>query len=237
MTPAELRAVHGVPECTLDDATVASLPAEAPPAPWLAECSSITWYGRGGRAAAAAAGAPANRSSALAVIGGLVSYRNTPVGPYHEAFGTVALRDGRKVCGSIPFMAVDSLSSLVGGRQNWALPKCLASFTGEPGELTMTAKGDGWQISATARPFGPRYRVPMSGRLVQAWPDGILRESALDGKARSRSAIVTVEIESDGPLPTWLRPGRHLGAILLDATFDLSVPAHSRWPNGRDTDR
>ena len=224
MTPAELLTVPGVPECRLDDETAAALPAEAPPAPWLAECSAIVWYGRGGRAAKQAAGAAGENARALATIGGLVSYRNTPVGPYHEAFGTVAVRTGRTVRGTIPFMAVDSLTSLVGGRQNWALPKCRATFTGEPDDLTMTAEGDGWFVRATARPFGPRYKVPMRGRMVQPWPDGVVRESALDGSSRSRSAIVTVEVRSDGALARWLRPGRHLGAVLLDSSFTLGVP-------------
>jgi hypothetical protein len=228
MTIIDLRAVPGVPECALDAATVAALPDGVAPAPWTVTCSAITWYGRGGRAAGAAVGpavAPSGR--ALVTIGGLVSYRDTPVGPYHEAFGTVAVRRGRGVRGSIPFLAVDSLPSLVGGRANWSLPKCLAEFTGEPSAsgATMTAQGDGWTIRATARPFGPRYPVPMSGRLVQPWPDGEVRECVLTGGGRSRSAVVTVEVASTrGTLPVWLRPGRHLGGVLLDTTFTLSDP-------------
>jgi hypothetical protein len=224
MTFAQLRAVPGVPECALDDDTVAQLPDETAPAPWEVTCSSITWYGRGGRAAAQAAGAVGRGRRALAVIGGIVSYRDTPVGPYHEAFGTVALQQGRQMRATIPFMAVDSPVSLVGGRANWSLPKCLATFNGSP-TSTMTAEGDGWRIRASARPFGPSYPVPMSGRLLQAWPDGVVREAVLDGRARSRSAIVIVEVTSTGPLPGWLRPGRHLGAVLLEASFGLSAPA------------
>jgi Acetoacetate decarboxylase (ADC) len=235
MTITDLRAVRGVPECALDDVTVAALPSQVARAPWTVTCSSITWYARGGRAAGAAAGPVAPSGRALVTIGGLVSYTDTPVGPYHEAFGTVAVRRGRSVRGTIPFMAVDSLPSLVGGRANWSLPKCLARFTGEPSPSgsTMTADGDGWRIVATARPFGPRYRAPMSGRLVQPWPDGALRESVLSGTGHARSAIVTVHVESTrGDLAAWLRPGRHLGAVLLDTSFTLAEPSVAGAPHG-----
>jgi hypothetical protein len=120
-------------------------------------------------------------------------------------------------------MAVDSRDSVVGGRQNWSLPKVLARFTGEPAEHAMTAEGPGWSVRVTARPIGPRLPVKTTGRVVQAWPDGEVRSAVLTGKARSRPALVTVEVDSDGGLPSWLRPGRHLGAIMSDTNFTLPV--------------
>lgn len=225
MTTIDVGAVPGVAECSLSEEILAMLPSEAPPAPWTVHCSSITWYGRGGRAAARAAGRtviPAGR--ALATIGGLVAYADTPVGPYNEVFGVVAYRDGRSVRGTIPFMAVDSPTSLVGGRGNWSLPKTLAHFTGAPAPsgCVMSAEGEGWLVRATARPFGPTLKVPMTSRMAQAWPDGAVRESALTGTGRSRSAIVTVEVDSRADLPRWLRPGRHFGSVLTDVEFTLS---------------
>ena len=225
MTVIDLRAVPGVAECDLDADIVSALPATAPPAPWTVRCSSITWYGRGGRSAARAAGqavVPSGR--ALATIGGLVSYAETPVGPYREVFGVVAHRVGRSVRGTIPFMAVDSSTSLVGGRGNWSLPKTLARFTGEPDPsgCVMSAEGNGWLVRATARPFGPTLTVPMTSRMAQVWPDGIVRESKLTGTGRSRSAIVTVEVDSRADLPGWLRPGRHFGSVLSEVEFTLS---------------
>lgn len=217
--------VPGVSECTLDAGTLAELPAEAPPAPWL-DCrfSSIIWLARGGRMAGRAAGAAnPTRGRALAVVGGMVSYSDTPVGAYHEVFGTVGLRAGRAVRGTVPFMAVDSPSSLVGGRTNWSLPKCLARFTGEPGDGEMTAAGDGWAVRVRARPYGPTFRLPMSGRVVQPWPDGALREATLEGSGRGRSAVVTVDVESAGDLPVWLRPGRHLGTVVHEASFTMAA--------------
>jgi hypothetical protein len=221
--PFDLQAVPGVAECRLPAATVAELPATAPVAPWRdLRLTSILWLTRGGRTAGRAAGA-ANRSHgrALAVIGGLISYSDTPVGPYHEVLGAVGLRAGRTVRNTVPFMAVDSTASLVGGRTNWSLPKTLARFTGEPADGEMTAHGEGWAVRVRARPYGPSVPIPMSGRIVQAWPDGQLRSAALAGKGRGRSAIVTVEVESDGELPSWLRPGRHLGAVVSQASFTM----------------
>lgn len=229
MTTIDLRSVPGVPECDLSDEMYASLPLDAAPAPWTVTCSSITWYGRGGRAPARAAGAAVVGSGrALATIGGMVSYLDTPVGPYSEVFGVVAYRDGRTVTGTIPFMAVDSPTSLVGGRSNWSLPKTLARFSGAPSSTgcTMSAEGEGWSVRATARPFGPSFRVPMTSTLVQPWPDGRLRAATLRGTGRSRAAVVTVAVDSRGDLPRWLRPGRHLGSVLTDVVFALGVPEH-----------
>lgn len=222
MPTLDLASVYGVPECTLADEVLASLPHSAPAAPWE-DCrfTSIMWFARGGRAAAAAAGVVGEGARALAVIGGMVSYEKTPVGAYHEVFGVVGLQQGRGAVGTVPFMAVDSRDSLVGGRSNWSLPKCLASFSGEPASGAMVADGDGWQVRVTARPFGPAYPLPMEGRVAQLWPDGVVRSSLLDGRARARTALVTVEVASDGSLPRWLRPGRHLGSVTLDASFSL----------------
>jgi hypothetical protein len=225
MTPADLLAVPGVPESTLDAATSAELPAEAPLAPWNCASTGIVWLSRGGPAALAVAGSDVARGArAPVVIGGLISYRSTPVGEYHEVFGGVALRTGRQVAVTIPFMAVDSRDSVVGGRQNWSLPKVLARFTGEPTSLAMTAEGDGWSVRVTAKPIAPRLPVRTTGRVMQAWPDGSVRSAVLTGRARSRPALVTVEVRSDGNLASWLRPGRHLGAVMTDTAFTLPEP-------------
>ncbi|MFN2559736.1 MAG: acetoacetate decarboxylase family protein [Jatrophihabitans sp.] len=226
MTPADLLAVPGVPESTFAPATSPDLPAVAPPAPWNCTSTGIVWLARGGPRALAVAGREVARGAkAPVVIGGLISYASTPVGTYHEVFGGVALRTGRDVAVTIPFMAVDSRDSVVGGRQNWSLPKVLARFTGEPTELAMTAEGDGWTVRVTARPIAPKLPVKTTGRVVQAWPDGSVRSAVLTGKARSRPALVTVEVRSNGNLASWLRPGRHLGAVMTGTEFTLPDPS------------
>jgi hypothetical protein len=226
MTIAELRAVPGVPESTLDDATAAALPTEAPPAPWECESAGVVWWGRGGGVRRSRAGDVLPGSGRpLIVVGGLISYRRTPVGPYHEVFGGVGMRRGRSVQVSIPFMAVDSRDSVVAGRQNWSLPKVLAQFTGESGAgVASVAEGDGWTVRVTARPLGPRMPARMRGRMVQRGPDGVARSAVLSARARTTPALVTVSVWSSGDLASWLRPGRHLGAITSDVSFTVRAP-------------
>jgi Acetoacetate decarboxylase (ADC) len=221
----DLRGVPGVPESTLDDATAASLPAEAPLAPWECDSSGIVWLSRGRDVRSTLGELLPPDGKAAVVLGGMISYQRTPVGEYREVFGGVGLRKGRDVSVSIPFMAVDSPDSVVGGRQNWSLPKVIAAFTGEPAGRTMTASGDGWTVRVSARPIGPRLPVKTTGRVVQHFPDGALRSAILTGRAKSRPAIVTVEVSSSGRLASWLRPGRHLGAIMTSTTFTLP-PMH-----------
>jgi hypothetical protein len=218
---ADLRAVPGVPESMLDETTAASLPPEAPPAPWECDSTGIVWLSRGRGVRATLGDLLPPDGKAAVVVGGMVSYARTPVGEYREVFGGVGLRNGRDVSVSIPFMAVDSRDSVVGGRQNWSLPKVLAEFTGGPEERRMTASGHGWTVRVTARPIGPRLPVKTTGRVVQYFPDDALRSAILTGRAKSRPAIVTVEVTSSGQLASWLRPGRHLGAIMSGTTFTL----------------
>jgi hypothetical protein len=215
--------VPGVAECRLDAATLARLPANETPAPWTGEFTAVVWWARAGRAATRAAAAGGSSGPrALTVAGGFAAYDHTPVGRYHEVFGAIGVRHGAGVAGTVPFMAVDSRASLVAGRGNWSLPKCPAAFTGDPGQGLLTARGDGWTVRAEPRPFGPWSPLPVAGRLVQRWPDGVHRVAVLRGRARARAAIVEVQVESAGQLATWLRPGRHLGAVLSQTSFTLS---------------
>jgi hypothetical protein len=226
MIKTELAAVPGVPESSLNQATLDSLPSSAPSAPWDVTCTGIVWWGRAagvGRSSVRSVLPDAGRP--VLVIGGMLAYDSTPVGAYHEVFGGVGLRRGRGLAVSIPFMSVDSAESVVGGRQNWSLPKVLAAFSGSPASRSMTASGDGWTVRVTARPLAPRMPAPMKGLVVQRWPDGLVRSAMLDGRGRSQLAVVTVSVESSGDLATWLRPGRHLGAITSDVRFTLPAPS------------
>ena len=226
MKPAELLAVPGVAESTLSADAAAALPASAPEAPWTCTSAGVVWWSRArGVAASSAAAVAAGRGKPVVTIGGLISYASTPVGPYHEVFGGIGTRHGRGVEVSIPFMAVDSPDSVVGGRQNWSLPKVLASFTGEPGrDWGLSASGDGWTVHVRARPLLPAIGAKMKGLVVQRWPDGSVRTAMLDGRGRSRLAIVTVDVSSSvGDLASWLRPGRHLGVVTSSVEFTLPV--------------
>jgi hypothetical protein len=163
------------------------------------------------------------------VGGALLRYADTPVGPYDEVLGVVGTADGLRPVGTVAFMAVDSEASVVGGRVNWGMPKTLAAFDRPDAGRTVAATvvgggGSPWQVAVTARPVGPS--LPVALRLVagQQFPDGRVGHSTLRARGRARLAVVTVDVSSAGPLPTWLRPGRHLGTVLSDAAFDLQPP-------------
>lgn len=224
----ELTGVGGVPETQLGGALVDRLPENLAPAPWACRCEAVVWLSRGGRAAAAATPS-AVRGRALGVVGGFVRYAETPVGAYDEVLGLVASAAGRRGWGSVAFMAVDSEASLVGGRTNWAMPKTLASFTGGVGRgETFAATGADerrWRVSATPVRVGPALPVRLVGTARQQFPGGAVGAAHLTGRGRVRPALVQVEVASDGPLPAWLRPGRHLGAVIESGEFALDAPS------------
>ena len=229
MNRTELTGVAGVPETAISDALLARLPANDSPAPWECVCEAVVWFGRAG-AAARQALPPALRGTApaLAVVGAMVRYLETPVGPYDEVVGMVASRTGMRPWGSVAFMSVDSEPSLVGGRTNWAMPKTLGTFEGAVGDRERFAASGAdetrWQVSATPRTWGPAVPVRLAGAARQEFPGRLVGESALQARGRLRPALVEVDVDSDGPLPGWLRPGRHLGAVVERATFTLAAP-------------
>lgn len=231
MSRIELTGLRGVPETALSEALVATLPANAAPAPWECRCSALLWLGRGGRAAAAALPPALAGSSALATIGGFVRYTDTPVGAYDEVLGMVGSRTGLRPWGNVAFMSVDSESSLVGGRTNWAMPKTLARFDGElaNGQVITGSSADrlSWTVSATPRVVGPAIPLKTRASARQQFADGRVGDSLLTFAGRVRPALVTVGVSSAGPLPTWLRPGLHLGALIDQAVFTLGEPRFS----------
>lgn len=224
----EISGLPGIPEALLSDTLVASLPENLSEAPWTCDCSALMWLGRGGRAAAAALPPALQGNSALATIGGFVRYRQTPVGPYDEVLGMVGSHTGTRPWGHVALMAVDSPSSLVGGRTNWAMPKTLAHFDGAPaaGRTISATSTDGahWSVSAHARSIGPALPVRSRGTARQQFSDGRVGDSVLTFSGRARPAIITVAVSSEGPLAGWLRPGRHIGAVIEKASFTLGIP-------------
>jgi len=218
-------AVAGVPETFVSQELLARLPENLAPAPWDARCQATIWMSRGGKEARAALPPALRRHAAVMVIGGMVRYEYTPVGTYDEVFGIVAARDGRRPFGTVAFMAVNGLETLVGGRTNWGMPKTLAEFEGDPG-TGMTARGveSTWSVSARPRVIGPTMGYGTTGSARQVDALGQVLSSRLEGKFRMRPAIVTVDVSSEGSLPRWLRPGRHLGSVSPEMAFSLGVP-------------
>ena len=224
-----LTGVVGVPETLLDRALLVRLPVTAAPAPWTVECDAVLWVTRAGPAARQAVPPALPCFRRLVVVGGVVRYRGTPVGPYGEVLGAVGGVESARPVGSVVFMAVDSEESLVAGRLNWALPKTLGVLTGPSAEGTVIARGvEGHRWAVTVSPRGRGPAVPVRGRttLRQASGRSVLT-SRLHASGRLRPALVRVGVESDGPMAGWLRPGRHLGAVLTGVRLTLEQPRSS----------
>ncbi len=146
-----------------------------------------------------------------------VSYLGSPVGPYSEILASPqllagAVRRGVLARVHVPFIAVDSLPSVQGGRSHWSLPKTLATFSG--GALDREVRGDGWRVRAAARPAGPW--LPSVARLGSTQVDGTgaVSSSVTRSVSRARLARVVVETESTRDLAGWLLPGTHRGLVL-----------------------
>jgi len=196
-----------------------------PDAPWHSVVDALLWFHLATPDARAMLPEPLIARAGTAItIGGLISYRDGPVGPYGEVFGAPVMLRGTPLLSHVAFMAVDSEASLAGGRRNWALPKVLASFDGDPGRPgPVTASGDGWELCVTAA--ARDRRLPFAGifRCSQVWPDGRIREFTVRMRGRARLARAEVQHRVRSPLTGWLAAGRH-PAILLSGTQDVSPP-------------
>ena len=216
----------GIAETALPAGLMADLPADAPPAPWNVRCRAAIWWTRPDRTASAALkdvipAAIGAAATPLLTVGAMVSYEETPVGPYSEVLAAVVLRKGSSLSGHVPFMAVDSPASIVGGRTNWALPKTLAEFRGWPqNNAVMEAVGPGWAIQATPRSSGPPlpWLLPSLVELVQIGPDGTRFSTKPRGRGTARLARVTVEASTAPGMTSWYPAGRCFGILSENLT-------------------
>lgn len=204
--------VPGVPESALPEALVGQLPASTQSPPWDCRVEAVVWWHRASPAARALLPRSLRPGPPLTVAA-FVTYLHTPVGPYSEVLASPHLVSGallRRVLVRVhvPFIAVDSLASIHGGRVHWALPKAMAAFEGT------RAVGDGWEVAATATARGPW--LPVLGRLSssQVSATGLVTSSVTTSRARARLAKVRVETSSTGDLASWLLPGDHRGLVL-----------------------
>ena len=195
-----------------------------PPAPWATRLRAIVWTHR---ATPDAPGflAPALRGRRFApvTIGAFVQYLDTPVGRYSEVFGSplLLLRSARLPAIHVPFMAVDLLASLRGGRANWALPKTLARFSGAG--TSLSARGDDWEVAAEASARGPRLPLVSVARNLQVDEAG--RELLTPMRARGVWRAARVDVRTAGStLPAWLVGGSHRGLVLERASMTFGVP-------------
>jgi hypothetical protein len=219
MTAHALQDVFGVPESALADAVAAQLPPTSPPAPWHTRADLVMWLHRA--APDAARHLPpllSQRPTIPLTVGAFVRYHDTPVGPYGEILAApVLLAEAPLPPACVPFIAVDSLASIRGGRENWDLPKTLARFAFGAG--TVSAHGDGWRVEArvSARPRALPIRLALRDRQPAA--------GLIDILAAGRAQPAAVDLDVAGPeLPRWLLPGRHPAIAIRDGRMRFGVP-------------
>lgn len=212
------RELPGAPESRLAAGLAADLPDATPAPPWRCRVEAVVWWHRAPVAAQAALpDAVRGRGPWPLVVGAVVHYLDSPVGPYREVLGALVSLSARPTV-HVPFIAVDSLASVHGGRAHWALPKTLASFTSGPAGSTR-ASAAGWEVDVRPAPVGPRLPVAGRLRLLQATATGGTVTGTTTAYARARAARVGVRVGTDtagdpGSIAGWLRSGRHRGLVL-----------------------
>ncbi|MFG1920849.1 hypothetical protein [Cryptosporangium sp. NPDC048952] len=212
--------IPSVPESFL--AVDIELPESSAPAPWKTKIDAAFWWHRASLEAASTLPVELRALGTIPVtFVAFVRYRESPVGAYSEIFASpVLLRQWPVPPLHVPFIAVDSLASVHGGRANWALPKTLASFTW--GSSSIAAAGDGWDVAASAQASTPRFPVAGGLKVVQLFEEGP-RPAWIGLYGRARLGRVTVA--ASGPtLSSWLTPGRHPALLISNATMHVGAP-------------
>jgi Acetoacetate decarboxylase (ADC) len=199
--------------------------APPPPAPWHSTIDALLWLHPATPVARDLLPAQlAPRAWLPVTVGGLISYREGPVGPYGEIFGAPLMLRGAPMLSHVAFMAVDSERSVAGGRGNWALPKVLATFHGDPGlPGSVLARGDDWAVRVHATARTRRFPLALVMRSAQVSEDGEVREFSVRMRGRARLARVEVEHLAPSPLSAWLVSGRHV-AVVLSGRQVVSAP-------------
>ena len=217
LSPAVLADLPACPESVLSAQDRDRLPAGTPAPPWPTRVEAVVWWHRATPDAVLAL--PPGLHDQVGprlTVGACLRYLDTPVGPYEEVLAVPVLLRSRGLRVSIPFIAVDSIASVHGGRAHWGLPKALAAFTRDGDAVE--AVGEGWRVAAAPRALGPR--LPAYGRFAGTQlPGGVERTARSSTRGTARPARVAVQVSSDragqpGSIAGWLRPGRHAGLLV-----------------------
>ena len=155
----------------------------------------------------------------------LVRYEETPVGPYSELAATL-IPDGGDGYGHIPFIVVDSLPSIVGGRANWLLPKALARFDWSDGGRAVAVSSDepatpAWSVAVTFASTDEPAPVTVPSQVKQVSVDGVVRRFSGELSGSMRAGTVEVDAWADGPLAALIRPGSYDATGIIDCRFDV----------------
>lgn len=192
------------------------------PPPWTCRLNAVLWWRGPKLVRERDGGLPAvvtQAGSRVVESAALVTYTDTPVGPYSEVLaGLVILRLPAPLV-HVPFIAVDSRPSRVSGRANWALPKVAADF-----DAHGMVRGPDWSVRARTRAGGPPLPVRARARLLQVADDGRCLSAGLRVRGTARLARVDVAVTEGGSLPRWVPSGRCWGAVLTSGTLTLAGP-------------
>ncbi|OZC84709.1 hypothetical protein CH254_20105 [Rhodococcus sp. 06-412-2C] len=186
----------------------------SPAAPWPANVRATIWWHR----ARSSEFGPSGAATLPITMAMVVDYVTSPVGPYREILASPVLRRdvGRTPRMAVPFIAVDSATSVHGGRTNWHLPKVLAEFDGEVLGKAGVSSGE-WSVHTDSRGYGPQF--PMLGSIGFAQPvDGgsAVGIARLKGKAR----LARVRVEATGPtLSRWMPSGTYFGLQIVSGSM------------------
>jgi hypothetical protein len=222
-TPYPVTAAAGLPETQLPESLIARLPTSVAAAPWTTRCHVVTWLHQV-EPAALEAFPDAIRPERIALVAwALVRYEQTPVGPYSEIAATL-IPDGGDGRGHIPFIAVDSLPSIVGGRTNWLLPKSLARFDWSTDGMTVTASSDepaapAWSITVSFESTETAEAVTIPNQVQQVSVDGVVRRFNGELTGSMRGGTVEVGGGATGVLSALLKTGTHSATGMINCDF------------------
>lgn len=205
----------------------------AVPAPWTCRLRAVVWWRvPGSRMRRALDGdlPPAVRHAGtpVLVVAAQVHYLDTPVGPYTEVLAGAVLPKVPAPVVHVPFIAVDSRTSLVSGRVNWALPKVLADVGALPSSGPSAAVGAGWAVRVGVDAAGPALPALGRANLLQVGPAGPV-STTLRARAWARPARVDVEVSGNPSFAGWFPAGRCWGAVLRSGVLRIG-PARTGDP-------
>jgi hypothetical protein len=215
----------GLPESALPAELIRLLPEKVAAAPWRTLCRVVTWMHPVAPAAIEALPAPIRSAGISLAAWALVRYENTPVGPYDELAVTL-LPEAADGYGHIPFIAVDSYPSIVGGRANWLLPKSLARFVWSEDNLSANVTADapakpGWSLTVNITPLGEPAATAIPSNVQQVSAQGAVRRFTGTMGGAMQPAAVNVDAVAEGPLAPLLVSGRYDGTLLHDCNFEV----------------
>lgn len=226
--PYPVTAAVGMAETHLPDALVGRLPAQVAPAPWhTKDCRVTTWMHLLDADALQVYPPEIRPESVTLVAWALVEYGDTPVGPYSELAATLIAGDGEEYA-HIPFIVVDSLPSIVGGRANWLLPKALAGFDWGADKLAVNIRNEqpkapAWSVHVGITLADDATELTVPNHLQQVSTDGDVRRFDGEISGSVRGAAIDVEASAAGTLGLLLRSGRYDGTMITDCDFRMGA--------------